>query len=103
MFLFLSMSVCTNPPQIANGNYSYVQGHLNVIQYTCNDGFQQSGSVTKFFCNKNGWEKPPVCTSKANRAVLNFAFAQIFLFVQSNVTYPTTSGPGPCLITEYVG
>ena len=23
--------------------------------------------------------------------------------VQSNVTYPTTSGPGPCWITEYVG
>ena len=23
--------------------------------------------------------------------------------VQSNVTYPTTSGPGPCWITEYIG
>ena len=23
--------------------------------------------------------------------------------IQSNVTYPTTSGPGPCWITEYVG
>ena len=23
--------------------------------------------------------------------------------LQSNATYPTTSGPGPCWITEYVG
>ena len=28
---------------------------------------------------------------------------QVFFLVQSNVTYPTTSGPGPCWITEYVG
>ncbi len=75
MFIYVSTSVavpCGDPPTIPNGSRTFTGTTFgDTATYTCNPGYQRSGSATVICQASESWSTRPTCPLRTIRKLYN--------------------------------